>query len=144
MRSAPHRARLAVGRPEAVWGAVMAAQQQQEVVVRLQTLTVQPNSASEALGVEEERKSANSPTPPDGEKGGPDQPPSAEGAPPCTPPPEAPSEPPAAASDSERWVWAGMAGWPEGDGRTQGGRGPSIFTPLNLCVLRKRFTSRAH
>ena len=120
MRSAPHRARLAVGRPEAVWGAVMAAKQQQEVVVRLQTLTVQPNSASE------------------------DQPPSAEGAPPCTPPPEAPSEPPAAASDSERWVWAGMAGWPEGDGRTQGGRGPSIFTPLNLCVLRKRFTSRAH
>lgn len=79
----------------------MAAQQQQEVVVRLQTLTVQPNSASEAPGVEEERKSANSPTPPDGEKGGPDQPPSAEGAPPCTPPPEAPSEPPAAASDSE-------------------------------------------
>lgn len=120
MRSAPHRARLAVGRPEAVWGAVMAAQQQ-EVVVRLQTLTVQPNSASEAPGVEEERKSANSPTPPDGEKGGPDQPPSAEGAPPCTPPPEAPSEPPAAASDSERWVWAGHGGVAWG-GREDSGR----------------------
>ncbi|POI27124.1 hypothetical protein CIB84_009126 [Bambusicola thoracicus] len=104
MRSAPHRERLAVGRPEAAWGAVMAAQQQQqqqqEVVVRLQTLTVQPD-CTEAPGVEEERKSANSPGPPDGEKGGLDQPPSAEGAPPCTPPPEAPSVPPAAASDSE-------------------------------------------
>ncbi|XP_015716457.1 H/ACA ribonucleoprotein complex non-core subunit NAF1 [Coturnix japonica] len=91
-------ARYAVGWPETTWGAVMAAQQ--EVLERLLTLTVEPSSVAEAPGVEEgEQRSANSPGPPDSEKGGPDQPPIAEGTCPSTPPTEAPGE--HAASDSE-------------------------------------------